>query len=182
MNLFKGLILFLCFFFTSSCKLNAQQDEGCKYLAVITHIRTNQTVSEKLKQFFPALVKRKQLFVDFGLCDKVSFLNISGFEARLKEKKYILNDTLINNPNLYYKRHYFISYESDLLRQIKWNTESKLFLSFSKPIDNYLIAEITDFDPGKYGGSKFGKGMKMFIKLNTSGLVDEILFSGAVFN
>jgi hypothetical protein len=128
------------------------------------------------------VLKKKQLFVDFGLYEKVTFLNIAGFEARLKEKKYLLNDTLINNPNLYYKRYYFIPYESEMLRQLKWNTESKLFLSFSKPIDNYLIAEVTDFDPNKYGGSKFGKGMKMFIKLNTVGLVDDILFTGAVFN
>ncbi|MBN8687590.1 MAG: hypothetical protein J0M10_11235 [Chitinophagales bacterium] len=175
-------LLFYILLFSIFHEANAQQDEGCKYLAVVSYIRTNYAVNDKIKLFFPHAAKKKQLFVEVGLYEKISFLNISGFEVRLKEKKYILDEKIITNPNLYYDKYYFTPYISSFLEQVKWQSESKLFLSFSKPIDNYLIAEITDFNPGKYGGSKFGKGMKMFIKFNTMGLVEDILYTGAIFN
>jgi len=175
----KYLIAFFILFGFNTTDLKAQNSDGCRYLAVIDYIRTNISFNKDIKAFFKISTK-KQEFVEFAIYDTVSFIGIGGLEERLKEKKFI-PDTEINSRK-YYEDKYFNSYHSSFLKKMNWSNDSKIYLSFSRPTDNYLLAELTDLNPYLNRGRKSGHGMIVFFKFNSDGLVEDILYAGFVYN
>ena len=89
---------------------------------------------------------------------------------------------LINNFQLFYNKYYFISFRSDFLKKVIQHSEpdkEKLYLTFSKPIDNYLIVELESLDPQLH--PKLGKVMQMLFKFNSNGLIEEGLYTWASY-
>lgn len=160
----------------------SQNSDDCKYLSVLTYLRTNKAVNEKIKVFFPRQVRKKDKYIDFNLSDRIDFIGISSFKERLKEKKYIIDVELLDNSQLYYKKFYFESYNSDFLKRLVEQNSSNLFLTFSSPINDYLVVELGDFDPAINLRVKYGRGMQMFFKFDSRGRIEDVLFSGAAYN
>jgi hypothetical protein len=96
----------------------SQNSDDCKYLSVLTYLRTNKAVNKKIKDFFPRKVRKKDKYIDFNLSDRIDFIGISSFKERLKEKKYIIDVELLGNSQLYYKEFYFESYNCDFLKSL----------------------------------------------------------------
>ncbi len=171
--------ILLCFV---SNMIHAQTLDDSKYLMSITYLRTNAAVNEKIKDNFPEQTHKKDKFVEFNLFDKVSFLGITGFWKSLKEKKYLSDEKYLSNADLYSDTFYFEPFESSFLKRLSWEGRGKLFLSFSKPIENYLVAELTEIDPKLFVIHKYGKAMQFFFKFDSLGVIEDVLYSGSVYN
>ena len=89
---------------------------------------------------------------------------------------------MIFDHNAYRKQYYFDTYRSEYLKQLMDPNDSKLFLTFSKPVGNFLIIEIGSMNPENYSIRQFGLGMTILFTFNSSGLVDEIFYSAAAYN
>lgn len=175
----RYLVAFFILFGFKETGLKAQNSNDCRYFAAINYICTNLSFNNDIKAFFKISAK-KQRFTDFAIYDTVSFIGIGGLEERLKEKKFI-PDTQINSRK-YFENKYFNSYHSSFLKKMNWVNDSKIYLSFSKPTDNYLIAELTDLNPYLNRGRKSGHGMIVFFKFDSDGLVEDVIYVGFVYN
>lgn len=165
------------------CKpANSQSTDECKYLSAITYLRTDSSINAKIKLLFPKIARKHDEYVSFNLSDKITFLSISSFKDQLKEKNYFSNKEILSDANLFLKTYFFMPFESGFLKKLKWHNEAKIFLSFSRPVQNFLIAELTEFDPKLFGGRKYGRAMQFFFKFDLSGIVEDALYSGCVYN
>lgn len=162
----------------------SQSNDECRYLMALTYLRTNTQINEEIKGLFSRikLIKKKDKFVEFHLSNRVDFLSITGFKEDLDSTNFGIGKELINNYKLYHEKYFFESFRSEFLRRIAEPNESKLFLTFSKPVENYLVAEIGNFDPELYQTKKFGLGMKIFFKFDSSGLIENVLYARSAYN
>lgn len=177
-------IIIQTLFLIAVISVNSQTSDQCKYLIVLTYIRTNTDINDKIKVFFPRTVRKKDKYVEFNLSDRVDFIGISHFKERIQADtiRYGITQELLNDNKAYIKKYFFESFRSDFLKKIAERNSSRLFLTFSKPVDNYLVAELGDFNPEINQKVKYGKGMLMFFKFDTSGIIEEVLYSGSAYN
>lgn len=164
----------------SISSVKSQSGDECKYLTILTYLRTNSQVNEKIKMVFPGYFKKKEKYIEFNLSATITFVGILDFGDRLK--KYASSDSLLNDRNKYYNKYIFYPFKSDFLKNIMEQNDSKLFLTLSKPLNDFLLVEITSFNPELYGGRKFGKGIDIFFKFNAMGIVESAEYAGAAYN
>ncbi len=93
-----------------------------------------------------------------------------------------ITEEMKNDEKLYYNKYFFESFISDFLQKLAQSNESKLFLTFSKPVENYLVIELGNFDPKINLKSKYGKAMLMLFKFDSSGFIENVLYSGVAYN
>lgn len=163
---------------------NSQTGSDCKYMTVLTYIRTNSDINKKIKAFFPWAATKKEKYVEFNLSDRVDFIGISYFKDKIMADtfRYGISEKLLAVDTEYYNKYYFESFRSEFLKKIFERNGSSLFLTFSKPIDNYLVVELGDFDPEINQRVKYGKGMQMFFLFDETGVIKNVLYSGAAYN
>lgn len=180
MQIFRtGLILILTSTFFSRCE---SQTSDCKYLAVIAFLRTNEEANKKIKTYFPKLVSRKDKFIEFNISAEVSFLALDFFKKQLKESDYEIPIGYINNTQLYFDSNFFKTYKSDFLEKVIELNKAKLFLNFSKPVNNFLITEFTVDDPARNMGRKDGLAMELLFIFDSHGLIKNVLYSGSAYD
>jgi hypothetical protein len=148
---------------------------------VLNYFHTNAEVNEKIKHFFPTLIKKKDRYIEFKVSDRIDFHSIRHFYEQLKSKNLGISQDLLD-PSYFYKRYYFTSFNSVFLKKLLILNDSKLFLTFSKPFDKYLIVELGNFDPMLNRRVKFGKAMQVLFKFDSVGLVEDVLYSGVAYN
>lgn len=182
MKLFKTILVFLAFNLLWCIMAFSQSGDDCKYLTVLTIFRTSTDINEKAKAFFPNIFKKKDKYIEFNLSDRIDFFGIGDFKEKLKSKNWGINDSLLNNAKAYYKQYYFESFRSDFLRGLKFPKVSKLYLTLSKPVGDYLVAELSTFDPEQSQKIKFGKGLLFLFKFDEHGLIVDILYAGSAYN
>jgi hypothetical protein len=161
---------------------SAQSQDDCKYLAVLTYLRTNKDVNSKIKSVFPKLTKRRTAFVDFNLSSRVDFLGIGVFANKLDSSVHGVSPDSAQNEKQYYEKYFFESYTSDYLEKLIFGSDAKLFLTFSRPVDDYLVAEIGNFDPKVNRKVKMGLGLKMFFKFGSDGSIQHTLYGVSAYN
>jgi len=182
MPYFNKLIAVLALVVLVESNVKAQSDHECKYLSVITYLRTNVEINDRIKMFFPGIVKKKEKFIEFNLYDLIGFLGIVGMQKQILEKGFLFDGDSLNAVS-FSKKYFFMPIKSEFLTGLKWeNNSAKLFLSFSKPVGNYLMVELTDFDPELTGGRKFGNAMQFFFKFSSSGVIEDKLYAGSAYN
>jgi hypothetical protein len=177
----RSLSLFFIFSILANFIYSQSSDE-CKYSMTIAYLRTNIQINERIKLFFRKEVSKKDKYVDFNLSDRIDFFPISYFQEQLNTKDYGIDKELINDSKMYYDRYYFKSFSSEFLSKIKSPNESKLFLTFSKPVGDHLVVELRNYNPALDGNRKFGKAMLIFIRFGSDGIIEDALFSGATYN
>ncbi len=170
--------IFIFFFLALSLKLNAQKLLDDKYLIAIIYLRTNEAANEQMKQTFQKLARKKSRYVDFNIHDQITFLEIWPFQSQLLEQGLGIDKGLVSNENLYRSKYRFKPYTNELLASLMKKPESKLFLTFSKPVDDFLLAEMTTF----YPNIKMGKAMQFLFKFNSNGLIEKVLYSTLQYN
>jgi hypothetical protein len=182
-NFYKNIV-FITLLLLAVISGSSQTGSDCKYLSVLTYIRTNTDINKRIKTFFPWAAKKKEKYVEFNLSDRVDFIGISYFREKIMSDtlKYRISEKLLTSDKEYYNRYFFESFKSEFLRNIVERNSSSLFLTFSKPIDNYLVVELGNFDPGINQKVKYGKGMQMFFLFDESGVITSVLYSGAAYN
>lgn len=93
-----------------------------------------------------------------------------------------ISKELINDDKLFYKEYFFNSYKSTLLESTIETNSSKLFLTFSKPTANFLIAEILNFNTVVFRGGKYGHGVKMLFMFDSVGRIKSVLVNSVRYH
>ena len=179
----KFVLILISFLFLAEASMSQSVDE-CKYLSALTYLRTNANINERIKGLFSRIkiINKKDRFVEFNLSNRVDYLSIYDFKETLNSKDFGISKELINDNKLFYTKYFFESFRSEFLKKIIDSNESKLFLTFSKPFDNYLLAIIGNSNPDLTGTFRMGLGMTILFRFNSSGLVEDVLCSAAAFN
>ena len=159
----------------------SQSGDECKFLMVLTYLRTNSQIIDHIKSFFPGAAQKRDKFVEIQVCEGIQFLGISLFKDELSKKDYGISKELITDGKLYREKYYFPSYYSTFLKKIAPVNESKLYLTFSRPIDNYEVVEIGNVVP-VMEGRKFGKALRIFFEFDSDGTIEEVLYARSVYN
>jgi hypothetical protein len=112
-----------------------------KYLSALIYLKTNESIANRMSIFYKKWGKnkenKKKEIIDFNVSKYIKFLPIHYFkqEGGLDTKSY-------------HKKYYFKYKENLFFEKIIPRTKTELFLVFSKPIDNYLVAELVINDSG----------------------------------
>jgi len=172
------------FLFPLFIKANAQTISEDRYLLALIYLQTNEEINAEIKRIFPKVSRKKDSFVKLQISDRISFLRLLYFRDQLTKNNYRINSNLISNSKMYYDKYYFKPYEDKLLKSISsfGSNDSPLFLTFSKPVDNYLVAEISRFNPKEMTSIKFGKAMQLFFKFDANGFIEDVLYTGCQYN
>lgn len=169
-----------------------QQADETKYLASLLYLKTNAEINGKIKKYFKRQLKKNEMdcdFLSFNVASDIYFQPLSNFQDQINYDKYPVRKEFVNDP-LKYKRIYgFESYRSDLLTQLIPRNSSRLYLAFSKPVNNYLIAEFyVQEDSFEHKLSSVNETLKRgtFVHLlfffKKDGSVDDVYLSGFHYN
>lgn len=132
----KIKLCFLIMFFFVWDIYSQTEDEiiDNKYLSAIIYLKTNDEIVKKVNNFHGYWLKNKKIkqsyVIDFNISKYIKFMPINDFTEE---------DS--NRAKSYREKYFFKSEENLLLEKILPKSDSKLYLIFSKPIDNYLCAE-----------------------------------------
>jgi hypothetical protein len=84
--------------------------------------------------------------------------------------------------DLYLAKYYFQSYESKFLAKLLVSNESGIYLTFSRPLGNYIVAAMGNMNPEINGGvNKFGLSMTMLFEFDSLGIVSHVFYYGAAY-
>jgi hypothetical protein len=162
----------------------SQSNDECKYLMVLNYLRTNIKVNERLKLMFVKrkLANKRDKYVDFKISPKVTFMSLGGFRDSLKSSELGISEVLIENYERFRDKYYFSSLNLDFLKKIDQANNSQLYLTFSKPIGNFLVVEIGSTDPEIIGIRHFGIGVTLLFIFDSSGFILKVFDQYGVYN
>lgn len=152
-----------------------------KYLTVIVYLQTNEMINDEIKKVFYKNPKKQKCGIDFNVSNRIDYLGIEYFEELLKPEHGVSKES-INVYGRYKEKYYFESYEIEELNSLIPERELDLFLTFSKPIDDYLVVEISSFNPKDYQDHKFGLAMQFFFKFDSSGIIIDVVQTVNAYN
>ena len=182
MEHFKRLILITFPLFLLGISAKSQSQDECKYLMVLTYLRTNTRINDQLKALFFRHKKerRNKIYVDFELSKKVEFIGLNYFKDSVSNEELGINKELISNNDLYLAKYFFQPYESKFLDKLLISNDSGIYLTFSRPVGNYIVAAMGNMNPEINGGvNKFGLSMTMLFEFDSLGIVSHVFYYGA---
>lgn len=176
----KQIIIIVLLSSTFFSKVLGQQIENKinnKYLIALLYLKSNKEANIEIKRAFPYLVKKKEKFIEFIVREEMRFLPINFFTDKLKGKNYgiQLDQKFLDDQRLYKQQYEFPPYRNNLLNKVIAASESKIILTFSEPINNYLIVEMLDSRLNLSRKLKMGKSIQFLFIFNDEGLIEEVL-------
>jgi hypothetical protein len=162
---------------------HAQSSDECKYLSVLTYMRTNSKFNKQLKEHLSLKkIEKKQIYFEFNINPVIEFLDILEFKDKLNYDSLSIDKTTFMNDRLFYEKNHFDTFESVFLGQIIEKNSSKYYLTFSKPFGNLLIVEMLNFENRINRVRRFGSGVKILIHFNNNGLIGGVYFNTVMYN
>lgn len=179
-------VIYILFLLLCINGLFSQEIEDNRYLTSLLYLKTNQEVNNKVKKYFKRDLKKTKLlksdYILFNLSNQVRFQSMTDFDESIDYDKYDIDKSLVSNRKLYNKKYGFDSYgKSELFSELIPSNESPLCLVFSKPIDNYLIAEISVGDCSDTG-IKRGTVVHLLFLFKNTGAIDQVYIKGFHYN
>lgn len=177
----QKLLIILFFFLYFASPVNGQNDKGRRYLAALSFLQTSPKVRNELKQIFPKLLRSKKRCPQFSIDSLVQPIPLYSFEGKIKPKELGLSESSIKDDQKFNREYGFEPYVSHYLSVVSVNEKSKMVLIFSKPINNFLIAEILDrrLYTGRF---KQGFALQILLLFNKSGKVADVFFTKTMYN
>jgi len=172
MKKIKAIIILFLLFGVSQTSIAQEIDS--KYLVSITYIQNNNKLNKEILKTFKRKFSKKKS-INFEISKKISFIGISSFEDRLKEKNYLLN------ADDFYKKNNFKpidNYFNSLLSNYDTNS---IKIHFSKPIDNTLIVELSPRDL-QMTSLKLGSVIKILFLFTEKGLIKNVFMNTLMYN
>ena len=151
----------------------------------LAYLRTNLKINERIREIFvkhKVISKKSDRYVEFRLSDKIQFISLSRFLDSLNSEELGINKESFLNSKVFYDKFYFARYNSTFLSKLIEQNSSKLYLTFSKPVGNFLLAGIANADPEINGYGSFSLGLTMLFIFDNSGFIKRVLYAGAMFN
>ena len=134
--------LWIIGFMLITMNLNAQSSIDNKYLQAILYLKIDKSTNKLIKHTFRNEFDEKEKFIKFNILNRIEYLKIGRFRDKLRKNNHGISTDLIYNPQLYDSIYYFEPYTIPLLDNVLSKNNSKIYLTFSKPINNYVVAEI----------------------------------------
>lgn len=182
MKYLKKYLIVIIIFSLSTKSAKSQSNDECKYLMVLTYLRTNEQINEHLKgMFFRHKKSKKSKFVEFNLNNQIEFIGIGHFRDSLNSRDYGISKELVNDNKLYRDSFYFERFRLQFLDKLIEPNPSSLYLTFSKSVGNILVAAIGNMDPKLYGVNQWGLGLTMLFKFDSLGLIENVFYYGAAY-
>ena len=182
----KNAILSLTLLMIFSNNSNAQSTEDFKYLMILNYLNSDSAIIEKIKGLYRqiGLISKKEKHVDFKIVDTVEFFYLSTFRHHdtLKSSELGLEQSLIDSSNLYREKFYFEPYESQFLKRVSFRKDSHLYLTFSKPVGNYVIVELNNKRNNPRSIRKTGVAMSILFIFDTNGFIERTSIQSGVYN
>ncbi len=160
----------------------AQDSINNKYLVSLIYLKSNKAINLEIKKTFPHAVKKREQYIEFNLREEIMFLPIYFFENQLIKKNFRIEKEFITTRSLYNKRYGFSSYQYPLFGKLLEKSDSKIVLTFSEPIEDYLVAEMLDARLNLGSAIKMGPAIQFLFKFNDAGLIEDVLIASCVYN
>jgi hypothetical protein len=169
-----------------SIKSNSQSSDDFKYLMILNYLHSDSTIIETIKGLYSQvkLISKKTKHVEFNIISRVEFFYLSTFRFHdsLKSSELGIDQNLIDNYKLYRDEFYFTPFESSFLKKVSYSNSSPLFLTFSKPIGNYVIVELCDRKNEPDSIRRFGLTMSILFIFDSTGFIKRISIQSGVYN
>lgn len=142
----KGILILLLLVCSKGIFAQISNDES-KFLITLLYLKTNKDINNTIRNYFKRDLKktkfRKDDFLLFNVSETIYYQPIIDFKDKVDYAKYDLEKEIIEDRSAYKEKYDFETFESSLLKKVMSKTTSPLCLSFSKPTDNYLLAEFS---------------------------------------
>jgi hypothetical protein len=178
-NVFLTLILLTNFYVFSQDTTSINS----KYLTSLIYLKTNSEINQQIKKFQENWLKKEKLGkyenVDFNISKYITYLPIPYIEVALND-----NYLQIDNKS-HREKYYFDLEEIEIFKDLIPNRQSKIYLLFSKPFDNYLVAEFvinsTNIEIDMVDHKK-GPAMHLLFIFDEMGIVKRVYTSYSYYN
>lgn len=181
--------IYLILFFTLNNSSNLEKDNDKIYLSSLLYLKTNEEVNSKIKAFAKKWLKKEKIpkdkIIEFNLSNDISFLTIFDFKDKIDYSVSKIDEDLVENIGLYNKEYFFEPFEYPLFKKIIPRNSSKLFLIFSKPTDNYLLAEFLIKDvnnDNQFLKTKQGPSLQLLFVFDEENTIIQFYTSGTYYN
>ncbi|TAE47184.1 MAG: hypothetical protein EAZ06_09545 [Cytophagales bacterium] len=169
----KKIILVIISFF-NLISVKSQSNNDCRYLMVITYLKSDSAIIQKVKNTFLGKKKNK-VGLDFSVHKGIQFLDLSSFKLDSIECKPLLK--YLGNEKK------FNPYNSVFLEKLKLKSNTTYHLIFSEPIENYLVVEFCNYAPPEINRKiKFGLGLRILFRFDEFGIIDYVVSSRVAYN
>jgi len=171
--------LFICKYGT------AQITDEYKYLMILNYLHSDSITKADIKNLFitsRSKKYRKNMNTEFNIVDKIEFINIGGFKDSLKSSELGISQDLIDDYKRYKEIYYFDRFESPFLKKLSANSTGSLYLSFSKPVGNYVTVVLGDRSPEWMSVRQFGIAKTFLFIFDSSGFIKRVLTHSAAYN
>lgn len=160
--------------FSLFCLKGSGQDSiNNKYLLAIIYLKTNGEINKDIKKAFPYIGNKRDRFVDFNMNNEVWFLPIYFFDNQLNRNSYGIDTAMIRNRSSFKEKYYFEHFQYSIFNKIMDSKNSRLLFTFSKPSDNFLLAEMIDTQLGASNELKIGPSIQ-FLFIFKDGLIEKV--------
>lgn len=183
MRIFLFISVFFISFFAFS---QGAVSVGSKYQEALNFLKMNVEMNQEIKSFHNRWLKKEKLGkhekVQFNLSKYIKFLPFPDLKEGAKEEFLKIS----KEPyRLYREKYYFDTEEHKVFEGLLPETESKIYLVFSKPTDNYLIAEFliksTPYEIDLIGHPT-GPAMNILFVFDEQGKVEDYYTSYSYYN
>ena len=158
-------ILFTFLLTTFAFISQAQENLEKEYLIALIHLKSNEALNAQLNDFFNQSVNSQNQFIEFKTVSKIDFFEIQNIDSLINLNLDLNTKELLNN----YNEYRFKLFRNHLVKKLVPNPDAQFKLTFSKPMQNHLLAELRPIK------KKFKKKVQLLFIFDENGLVRNVL-------
>jgi hypothetical protein len=159
---------------------NAQDTINRKYLVALLHLKSDTAIINRMvSTFYPYETNRTS--VEFIVHDEVWFHPLNTFRSFLEENDWGIDKSIISDKKVFEDKYYFEPHKMPLVSLLLPPTNSKLVLTFSKPVGNFLMAEMLDGRVNSTNTFKTGNAIEFLFIFDENGLIKKVFATSPVY-
>lgn len=154
-----------------------------KYLTALIYLKTNNEIKEEISEFQKHWTKNNRRNVEaddnFNLSKYIVYLPIPKISEENSKSSFLFGDINLT------ENKYFETTEIESFNNLLPANNSKFYLFYSKPIGNYLIAEMLLLTSGNEINQlshKQGPAMNILFVFNEDDIVQKVYISHSYYN
>jgi hypothetical protein len=173
----KFMRFILIFIAILNCLDSSGQDcVDAKYLRSIVYLKSDTSLNKAIQKAFYYELDSTQHIKEFRLGKQIWYLPLSFFQHQLLKNNYGIDSNLIISEALFDTKYYFDSYECVDLEKLMPPSKSRIILTFSRPFERYLIAEMLDTKSGGPTRFKSGRSILLLFIFDNHGFIEKVLY------
>jgi len=159
------------------------QELDSKYPLSIIYLEFNQELNKEIRNFFKKDIPKKSKNIPVHISDEIAFIDIEPFKDEISTiSQFPISLDVLTVRSAFKNQYKFEPFKNEVMTDLLPIKSDNLVLHFSKPIDNILAVELTDFDLKLTNGIKFGKGFRILFLFNEKGLIENYFWKTFIYN